>query len=112
MVAPPFIFEKFIEVRKLEISKFVQNSAVQTLGEGIEYKMEKTSSEISPERERESYGIGVYRGNSRLHAIKDITIDKERLKALIDLCNREKLSFCHLYEVVDDFLGNLYGESF
>ena len=98
---PPFIFEKFIEVRKLEISKFVQNSAVQTLDEAIEYKMEKTSSEISPERERESYGIGVYRGNS-----------KERLKALIDLCNREKLSFCHLYEVVDDFLGNLYGESF
>ena len=102
----------FIEVRKLEISEFVQDVSVQTLGGAIEYKMEKTSSEISPEQEEESYGIGVYQGNSRWHGIKDITIDKEQLKALIDLCNREKLSFCHLYEVVDDFLGNLYGESF
>ena len=35
----------------------------------------------------------------------DITADRGSLERLVEICNREGLSLCHLYDVVEDFLG-------
>ena len=61
---------------------------------------------------RISYGIVAYsnaeqEGTTTIVAsIRDITSDKNRLKRLVDDCNRLKLSTVHLYDVVEDFLSD------
>ena len=61
---------------------------------------------------RISYGIVAYsnaeqEGTATIVAsIRDITSDKNRLKRLVDDCNRLKLSTVHLYGVVEDFLSD------
>lgn len=41
----------------------------------------------------------------KLCQIADITADRGSLERLVEICNREGLSLCHLYDVVEDFLG-------
>lgn len=36
--------------------------------------------------------------------IYDITTDRKSIEQLVALCNREKLSPIHLYDVIEDFL--------
>ena len=61
---------------------------------------------------RISYGIVAYsnaeqEGTATIVAsIRDITSDKNRLKRLVDDCNRLKLSTVHLYDVVEDFISD------
>lgn len=52
------------------------------------------------------FGISVTDEQGRcLCTVHDITCDREQLEGLVTLCNRYKLSFCHLYDVIEDFLG-------
>lgn len=53
----------------------------------------------------DTYGIAAYRKGRKLCQIADITADRGRLERLVEICNREELSLCHLYDVVEDFLG-------
>ena len=63
------------------------------------------------EKEEITYGIAAYNvANAEsstviVASVSDITIDRKRLEALVELCNREKLSPIHLKNVVEDFLA-------
>lgn len=49
-----------------------------------------------------SYGISF----GKTH-IKDISVNKSKIKTLVNLCNKNNLSPIHIYDVVDDFLVDL-----
>lgn len=52
------------------------------------------------------YGISVIdEQGSCLCTVHDITCEKERLEGLVNHCNCLHLSLCHLYDVIEDFLG-------
>jgi hypothetical protein len=59
---------------------------------------------------RTSYGIAVYAGAigngtaTVIASVHDVTDEKERIDALVALCNRHRLSPEHLHDVIDDFL--------
>ena len=61
---------------------------------------------------RISYGIVAYSNTEQegtatiVASIRDITSDKNRLKKLVDDCNRLELSTVHLHDVVEDFLSD------
>ena len=61
---------------------------------------------------RISYGIAAFadaRANGSatvVDAVRDITSNREKLAALVRLCNRLHLSVVHLHEVVEDFLAS------
>lgn len=61
---------------------------------------------------RTSYGIVAYANAEQngtttiVTSIRDITSDKNRLKKLVDDCNRLELSTVHLPDVVEDFLSD------
>ena len=59
---------------------------------------------------RKAYGVAAYAESeyaSRATIIKvqDISSNKNAIKDLVDLCNRLELSPIHLYDVIEDFLG-------
>lgn len=55
--------------------------------------------------ERKSYGIAVCDAEQTvLETISDISPDYEAIEKLVNLCNKESLSPCHLNDVVRDFL--------
>ena len=55
--------------------------------------------------ERKSYGIAVCDGEQTvLETIADISPNYEAIENLVNLCNKESLSPCHLNDVVRDFL--------
>ena len=62
---------------------------------------------------RISYGIAGYADTEKegtatiVVSVRDVTADKEKLTRLIRICNRLKLSACHLRDVVEDFLAVL-----
>lgn len=74
----------------------------------VEYRVERTLTDIAPK----SYGIAFYVQGRELRRVDDITTDRAALTKLVELCNREKLSSCHLHDIIDDFLGCIYGEEF
>lgn len=86
------------------------DTAQQT--EKIEYRLIETSKLLANSLISKSYGIAVYRKGHKLQDVQDITTDKKQLEQLVDLCNREQLAYCHLYDVVEDFLGSIYGIAF
>lgn len=61
---------------------------------------------------RTAYGIVAYAdagedGTTTVFgSVHDITSDRENLKALVDTCNRLKLSTVHLQDVIEDFLAD------
>lgn len=67
------------------------------------YKCEKNT--------RVSYGIAAYSNMETdgsatvLAVINDISSSEQSIVALIEKCNRLKLSLCHLNEIVEDFLA-------
>ncbi len=55
--------------------------------------------------ERKSYGIAICDGEQTvLETISDISPNYEAIEKLVNLCNKESLSPCHLNDVVRDFL--------
>ena len=52
----------------------------------------------------ETYGISVYRGDSVIRVIGDISLDRVKLEALIESFNQERLSPVHLDEAIENFL--------
>ncbi len=64
------------------------------------------------EEKRISYGIVAYANAEQtgtatiVASVRDITSDKNRLKKLVDDCNRLELSTVHLLDVVEDFLSD------
>ena len=61
---------------------------------------------------RTSYGIVAYANAEQdgtatiVASVRDITYDKNRLRKLVDDCNRFELSTVHLHDVVEDFLSD------
>ena len=61
---------------------------------------------------RTSYGIVAYANAEQdgtamiVASVRDITYDKNRLRKLVDDCNRLELSTVHLHDVVEDFLSD------
>ena len=59
---------------------------------------------------RISYGIAAYQNVSEdatatvVASVHNITEDKAGLTEIVDACNRQGLSVCHLLDVVEDFL--------
>lgn len=59
---------------------------------------------------RRAFGIAAYADADEdgtttvVAAVHDITSDRKRLERLVEVCNRERLSLVHLYDVVEDFL--------
>lgn len=94
------------------MKKSVRKHHPQQKGEEIEYRLESTPVHLMTGPDIEVYGIAVYRKGHKIHEVKDITADKSSLKQLVELCNQKQLSVCHLYDVIEDFLGSLYGISF
>ncbi len=86
--------------------------AVAQQTEKIEYRLIETSGSFADSLVSKSYGIAVYRKGHKLQDVQDITTDKKKLERLVELCNREQLSHCHLYDVIEDFLGSIYGIAF
>ena len=81
--------------------------------EEIEYRIEDSVTELMTEGiSIKTYGIAAYRKGRKLEQRKDVTTEKACLEHLVELCNREKLSLCHLDDVIEDFLGTIYGEPF
>ncbi len=64
---------------------------------------------ISSDEEGDScvvYGITVTDGEgSFLKTYPDISLNKEKTEQLVNLCNKNKLSLCHLSEVIEDIFG-------
>lgn len=59
-----------------------------------------------PSEDYLSFGITVTDAFGRcLGTVHDITCDKQRLDNLVNLCNHLSLSFCHLNDVIEDFLS-------
>ena len=64
------------------------------------------------EEKRTSYGIVAYANAKQddtatiVASVRDITSDKQRLRKLVDNCNRLELSTVHLHDVVEDFLSD------
>ena len=55
--------------------------------------------------ERKSYGIAICDSEQTvLETIADISHNYEAIEKLVNLCNKESLSPCHLNDVVRDFL--------
>ncbi len=85
-------------------------SARQT--EEMEYRVIETFGSLADSPMSRCYGIAVYRKGCKLQEVLDITTDKKQLERLVELCNQEQLSLCHLYDVIEDFLGSIYGIAF
>lgn len=52
------------------------------------------------------FGISVTDAQGRcICTVHDVTCEREQLEGLVCLCNRNNLSFCHLYDVIEDFLS-------
>lgn len=85
-------------------------SARQT--EEMEYRVIETFGSLADSPVSRCYGIAVYRKGCKLQEVLDITTDKKQSERLVELCNREQLSLCHLYDVIEDFLGSIYGIAF
>lgn len=92
---------------------FVRHKDQQEPEEEIEYRIESSIIQLAAEEKPIiTYGISAYRKGRKLEQRNDVTIEKGSLEKLVNLCNREKLSLCHLDDIIEDFLGMLYGEPF
>ena len=60
---------------------------------------------------RHSYGIVGYadantEGTATIVvSARDVSVDKQRVSDLVELCNRLAISDAHLYDVIEDFLA-------
>lgn len=49
-----------------------------------------------------TYGIGAIRNGVMVKSVPDVSLDYDKVKAVVDLCNKEKLELCHLTAVAED----------
>lgn len=63
------------------------------------YKLNQSTVTDENNSEHDTYGI-----TCGERTIKDISTDKQRIEALIELCNSLELSPIHLDDVIEDFL--------
>ena len=61
-------------------------------------------SKITNEENETILSYGISFGETH---IKDISVNKSKIKTLVNLCNKNNLSLIHIYDVVDDFLVDL-----
>ena len=52
----------------------------------------------------DTYGIGAIENNIIVDYILDLSIEFERVKSFVNMCNDNELSLIHLKDVVEDFL--------
>ena len=61
--------------------------------------------------EQTRFGIAVVSDEGEsitiLETISDLTSSFESVERLVKLCNKEKLEFVHLNDIVEDFLANI-----
>lgn len=65
------------------------------------------------ESRRIAYGIAVYADSAEegtaaiIASVRDVASSSSRLEHLVNLCNKLSLEPDHLYDVVEDYLGQL-----
>lgn len=70
----------------------------------IDYKLLTQRKYDSSYGAYDTYGVSVSVCGKTVRVIEDISLEKEKVAALISLCNREALSPEHLDEIVESFL--------
>lgn len=55
-----------------------------------------------------AYGIDVYDGLRKVRNIKDVSLDKKRLKGFVKQCNHDKIKLQHLDNAVQQFVEDEY----
>ena len=53
----------------------------------------------------DTYGIGAYSEGTVVDQISDLSPSFDKVKALVNLCNEQKLSLIHLRDVAEDFIS-------
>ena len=66
------------------------------------YRLNQTIIKDEDEKECDTYGISFDD-----IVIEDISINKQKIEKLVNLCNELELSPIHIYDVIDDFLVEL-----
>ena len=51
-----------------------------------------------------AYGVNVYQGIHRVCIIKDVSLDKARLKEFIRLCNKKRFCLDNINDLIYDFV--------
>ena len=49
------------------------------------------------------YGIAIMENESVLEAVLDLSLEKEAVTQLVDLCNQLALEWVHLFDVIEDY---------
>ena len=55
-----------------------------------------------------AYGIDVYNGLRKVRSIKDVSLDKKRLKGFVKQCNHDEIKLQHLDNAVQQFVEDEY----
>lgn len=62
-------------------------------------------------KEQSRFGIAVAFDEGEqitiLETIPDLTLSFESIGRLVELCNKEKLEYIHLHDIMEDFLANI-----
>lgn len=62
-------------------------------------------------KEQSRFGIAVAFDEGEnitiLETIPDLALDFESVERLVELCNKEKLEYIHLHDIVEDLLANI-----
>ncbi len=70
----------------------------------ISYRIFEETRELE-NKEYEAYGVAAFNGSGELLAVvPDITSVPEKAQMFAELCERCKLSPCHLKDAADDFI--------
>lgn len=70
----------------------------------IHYELHKTQAFNDCCGQYETFGITVFDRGQIICAIEDISLDRDKVKTLVDRFNREHLSPAQLEEAVENFL--------
>ena len=49
-----------------------------------------------------TYGIGAVRNGVVIKSVPDVSLERDKVEAVVALCNKEKLELCHLNAVAED----------
>ena len=68
------------------------------------YKLTKTTIMLSENTPVISYGIDIVKDGKKLISYEDILPDKQKVEALVDLCNDLDAAPEHMPDILEDFL--------
>lgn len=75
--------------------------------------MEYRYSVVQETGEGEAYSFGIQvisqscGCSTVVEIIRDVCSDEKKIAQLVDMCNKLRLDYVHLYDVIDDFLSDV-----